>query len=160
MRKITKVLLLATIVVLASCGSSKVYRTALSKIGVEHGTIPPKFIKKDEVLLIKNLDEELKQEFIKYYKGKHVFVSFKAIETIKKYQDLNTYPYIFDFDFADTGEYGKFHDFFLLDRKENKKYRTGFSSSDNKMVVKAYAKKMEEIRLNNVNFPETSSQGI
>ncbi|TCI92142.1 hypothetical protein [Tenacibaculum sp. M341] len=131
---------------LVSCGNTKIYNEAVSKISVAQGTVPASFIKDNQVLLVKNLGGELAQIFTKYYKGKHEFVSTKELETNDKYKDVSTYAYLFDFKESKMPEYGSFKDFFMLDRKENKVYRTGFSSTNNQMVLKAHAKKLEEIR--------------
>lgn len=146
MKDIRRVFVLVFLTFLVTaCGSHEVYKTAASKISVSKGTIPPSFIKKEEVLLIKKLEEPLKEIIEKFYKGKYLFVN-----SLKDYKEINKYRYILDFNVGDAGEYGKFLDFYILDRKSNKKYRTGFSATNNKMIVKAYAKKMEEARLSNL----------
>lgn len=130
---------------------------AKGKLKEANGAIPPDFGKNSEVLIVALTgDPKFEKVMLKIvpnkYRGESLLLYPKEIKA-DKYSDLNKYRYIFTYekgsDYVDRGT-GKHafttKQFYVLDRRENKKYLKKFTSSWWPSVAKAYLKNLDKKR--------------
>lgn len=131
------------------------------KITVESGQIPSS-MKTENFILIgvlkgrRSYDKYVKKEFATY-KGKYVLATEKEIET--KYSDISKYRYVMDYEqetdiMPGVDSYGQTkkttgYRYFILDRKENKKYLRKSRSSAFAKEMKAYLTAIDAVRTKN-----------
>lgn len=139
-----------------------VLNQAVKNFTVEKNAIPADFGKEETVLLCvihgKNkYDKYMKENVKKEYHGKYEFVLRKDIDT-KKYNDKNKYRYIFDEDkstYKIDGTKPAANNsvstmiYSIYDRKEDKSYSSGFSSSFFAKSIQAYMINLEQVRKKN-----------
>lgn len=151
------ILLLTAMTILQACGIGLLVRGAAKKrITIENNTVPPDYIKKDQTLIIllwgdKSYDKYAIKAFKQFYKGKMEFVSFNELLTNPKYEDLESYPYVFsqgpgELKMYEGGSYTYSFEggrpFHIFDRANKTFYRSPFHSSFFYRIIQAYAKKL------------------
>lgn len=164
MRREIKIVLMITVFLFTSCGLV-VQGIAAGKTTIEKGAIPPNFANKEHILLCmlegdKKIDKYMKKHIQKYYKGNYEFVTREDLRTIDKYTDKNKYRYTFESEREHTSgqqgmgtstySSGPGYDVFkygIWDRKELETYSNNFYSSFFGKLIKAYAIKMEQVRV-------------
>jgi hypothetical protein len=148
-----------TLIVLSlnSCGVGLIVRGATKKnLSVEKNTVPPTYIRKDQTLIVglwgvESYDKYVKKAFNKFYKGKKEFVYLGKLRTNEKYEDKDTYPFVFsqgpeniklykdeNFSFTFTGG----RPFHIFDRNTEKFYMLPFHSGYFGRVIQGYAMKL------------------
>jgi hypothetical protein len=153
---------------LSSCGAivkvkAKKYAT------VQEGAIPEDFGTGNVTMLFitkskKSYDKYLKKNVERCYQGKYELITHKTLEQ-DQYQDLETYPYYFDFGYKTYQRFtsnevihgpggtrltsGMVRKFFIIDRKTDKKYEMGMTSSYWSKLQRMYIKNLEAERLKN-----------
>jgi len=160
--KFKNLIIVLLVLGLSSCGSM-VLNQALKNYTVEKKAIPENFGKGNTVLLCvihgKNkYDKYMKENVKKEYHGEYEFVLKKDIDT-DKYSDTDKYRYVFD---EGTSSYKinptsntyannsvSTMKFSIYDRKEDKLYSSGFSSSYFSTSIKAYMINLEQQRIKN-----------
>ncbi len=168
--KKSKLLLILTFSLLAfnSCGVI-VKTMALNNYSVKKNAIPPEFGNEDTVLLciLKGSNSRRKytgRAFTKKYHGKVEFIETMELYS-KKYEDVNKYRYVFDYNSGNLGatisqnqstgfietSTPSTSNYFMLDRKKWKNYNSGFSSGFYGKLLKAYAINLEKKRLESYN---------
>jgi len=148
------VLLLATF---NSCGIGLIIRGAAKrKITVENNIVPPNYIEPNQTLIValwgtKSYDKYAIKAFNKFYKGKKEFVNLGELKTNPKYEDLETYPFVFSQGPEDINLYegdsfsyvfSGGRPFHIFDRKEKKFYMMSFHSGFFYRMIQAYAMKL------------------
>jgi len=134
---------------LVSLGVSK------TKFTEEKGAIPPEFGKNEETLMIQLTGDPKFEKYITKiaahrYKEDYLILYPKEIKA-KKYKDLDIFRYIFTYekgnDHVEQGT-GKVRfttkQFYIFDRKNNKKYIKDFSTSYWGMMCRAYLKNLSK----------------
>ena len=153
---------------LTSCLGLMVQGVAKNKFTENKGAIPPDFMKEESTLICvlqerNSYDKYLKKHMQAKYHGPIKFVLksklFDEGKISSKYKDTVKYRFIFNYGlgtqhYSDT-KYGpgtggaSFSTklFYVLDRKDGKKYNSPFSSSFFAKLIKAYAINLEKKRL-------------
>jgi len=133
--------------------SCKTTESVAKGISIESGEIPPDMAKEDFTLLAATYtwggyDKVIKRE-IEKYTGKYVLVSVEG-GLSKQYQDVSKYRYLmaFDSNFG-TGAGGgtvAVYRYYILDRKDNKKYMRKARSSNYPQEIRAYLQAIDAVR--------------
>ncbi|WP_397363293.1 hypothetical protein [Olleya sp. R77988] len=143
---------------MSSCGAI-VKGQANKHITEEKGAIPPQFGQdKTTVLFLlhhKSYNKYLKKNVKKIYNGKHLFITPEQLASNSKYQDTESYRFVFDYDYITYDyvnndletKYGKVKKFNVLDRKDDKRYVAKMTSGLWSKLQKVYLKKLNEKRL-------------
>ncbi|GAA3507966.1 hypothetical protein GCM10022393_17580 [Aquimarina addita] len=146
-----------TLTLLTSCGA--IVKSKGNKyLTEEKGAIPPEFGKEKNTLLFithhSSYNKYLKKNTRKIYKGDYELVSEDEFKTNDKYEDLNKYRFVFDYNYispgydvvrADGSTRAPLYNvkkFRILDRKENKEYVSKITSSFWSKLQKVYLKKL------------------
>lgn len=152
MRVLTFLLIL---LISQSCIGFLIRKATEKKLTVERKTIPAEFGSTKSTLICilnetKGYDRQVTKHFKKNYKGDVVFLKDYELKN-EKYNDFFKYRYIFTFGFGGsyTDSEGNTHSMrriYMLDRTDNKKYNSPFSSGFYGKIIKAYSIKLEELR--------------
>lgn len=151
----------SAVLMLTSCMGAFIKNTS-----VKSGSLPADFGKGNTTVLVvkegNKADEVLEKYFPEYYKGKYVFISKDEQAKIdhSQYADKDQYPYLFyrekgdaqvtTVDVYSTGTRTVPIRYYLVDRRDQKKYRSKVSSSLYSRILKGYLINMEKTRqLNN-----------
>jgi len=151
------------VIFFSSCISTS---TIVSSITVEKKAIPPDFGQDKSTLICvlwgkKSYDKCMKKHVKNNYKGKYEFVLRRDL-VLKKYTDSNNYRYIFDHKLR-TGESKSFNydtnsysssttfsfSFFILDKKEDKTYKSPLRTTRFSNTIEAYMINLEKVRIRN-----------
>ncbi len=144
-----------TLALFTSCGAI-VKGKANKYLTEEKGAIPPEFGKENTTLLFithkRSYNKYLKKNVKKRFKGNYEIISSNELNANDKYQDIIKYRYVFDYDYRSysytksdlspgTGQVKKFY---ILDRKNNKRFASKMTSSYWSKLQKVYLKKLNE----------------
>ncbi|WP_347374584.1 hypothetical protein [Aequorivita sp. Q41] len=148
-------ILISLITSLASCGAM-VKGTANKKLTVEKGAIPPEFGSEKTTMLFithhRSYNKYLKKNVADIYKGDFEIISEKEFKSDVKYEDKQKYRYVFNFESKSysytksdlSSGSGEVKKFYVLDRKNEKKYFSPMTSSFWSKLQKVYLKKLTE----------------
>ncbi len=153
-------LFLLIFILMTSCGAL-VKGVANGKLTEKKGAIPPDFGKDTNSVMVfitsnRSYNKYLKKNVSKIYKGKYIFVSLDEFESNEKYNDIDKYRFVFDYNNQMPGYNVVRSDgsiraplynvkkFSIEDRKEKKIYRSKITSSYWSKIQKVYLKKLNE----------------
>ncbi len=156
----TCICLLFSTALINSCSSPE---HVANKITITSGEIPPDMKTEDFTLIgilqgRKSYDKYVEKEF-DGYTGKYVLATYDELKT--KYKDVNKYRYMMDYDATRNSSYApgapgangsgwttttNGYRYYILDRKENKKYKRRGESSFFALEMKAYLQAIQNTR--------------
>ncbi|MBN8788693.1 MAG: hypothetical protein J0I84_16520 [Terrimonas sp.] len=153
MRKMLPLLVCAALIIgISSCRTTG---GVAKKITVKSGQLPPEIATEDFILVgqlagRKSYDKYLRKNFEKYT-GKYVLATEKELNTT--YADTEKYRFVMDYNresrsimvngqFSEATSYR----YYILDRKENKKYTRKSGSGQFSKEIEAYLKAIELTR--------------
>lgn len=163
-KKLNFILLLMSLfsfLILNSCGQL-VKLSAKKWASEEKGAIPPDFGKNNETLLIikeegsKSYYKRTEKDLKKYYSGPYVIISKKEFQENEKYKDIAKYRYIYQYTYksvtqTDPNKSNEINNvsyhvkrFSILDRKDNKLYKCGMTSSYWSKIQSSYLKNLNK----------------
>ncbi len=144
-----------TLTLLSSCGAI-VKSKANNNLTEEKGAIPPEFGNKNTTMLFishhRSYNKYLKKNVKKIYKGNSEIISTEELNSNTEYRNTEKYRYIFDYDYKSysytksDGSFGngQVKKFYVLDRKNEKKYKSPMTSGYWSKLQKVYLKKLNE----------------
>lgn len=154
------IITILTFTLLSSCGAIAKLK-ANSNLTEEKGAIPPEFGNENTTLLFishhRSYNKYLKKNVKKLYKGPSEIISTQELNSNDKYQNIEKYRYIFNYTDRSytytrynlsTGT-GNVKKFYILDRKNEKKYESPITSSYWSKLQKVYLKKLNEKLMEN-----------
>lgn len=173
MRKITLAFLFIIAFICQSClflVTGPIVKSNLKKnLTVEKNAIPPDVGKDDSYIVCilqgrESRDKYMRKNFSKEYKGKHIFLKESELKT-EKYSDVDKYRYVFTYTRINgsttvrtTVSGGGMNNsntsnvstpssnYFIMDRKTNTEYNSGYHSSYFGKYILAYATNLEKQR--------------
>lgn len=163
-KKLNFILLLMSLfslLILNSCG--QIVKSAAKKwTSEEKGAIPPDFGKNNETLLIvkeegvKSYYKRTEKDLKNHYLGSFVIISQKEFQENEEYNDIEKYRYIYQYSYksvtqTDLNKSNQINNvnyhvrrFSILDRKDNKLYKCGMTSSYWSKIQISYIKNLNK----------------
>ena len=152
-----------SLLLLSSCGAI-VKSKANKYLTEENGAIPPEFGNENTTVLFlthhRAYNKYLKRNVEKIYEGDYELITGEEFESNHKYQDIDKYRFVFDYDYIVYDytmydytnqslkvKYGKVKKFNVLDRKIDKRFVSKMTSGYWSKLQKVYLKNLNEKRI-------------